>query len=1149
MVRPGEQDLPPELMEAFNQLPEALVLQAVDQSKELGDAAAQAQDWSGAETHYTNAIAGALRKKAREAMLPVLFKNRSAARLQLSRPEDALADARAALSMDASDAKAHYRAGRALFASCDFAESERYFSAAAAHAKRSGSGAAGKAHGKLTAEEKDIHKWKLRAAEEREKAANRKAAEAAAAEKKRRDAAAAKKIHNRYAVDYSRFELAVEAEGGEEAATGPNDGDVENGLVLEPTEHWFNMKRRFHPTFDRQSAVVTLQLLGDPYQPLPSGLAGGLAALDSDRQSLTAIHHMLADLAVLRTPARRLAQLRAPSVALAWQAAISTIRSTGAWLVAGGGAGATGIWAARRAAVLGGGQLVFLLTTDLLQPSLATALANHFAGNKVSLGAARAVGQQPSLPSAAGESSVAKATLGGPRLAGLKALRKPTPVAPAADKAPAAVPLVKPTVVAVPGSLEANMHTMASPSPDLSPEAKPTLLVLDPEIFDDGLLGRRLLPSLRAAHRSLLAPGAQVVPRRGRLFTALAEICPFNGLEGPVSGASLDFSPLVTRFGWAPSNDALPLRPEDFLSDGAAAGSTTTSVSDGIGWKCLSAPQLVWDFNFSDGAAMLSLPDHASHRLEFQAISEGTWNAMVCWFDLNLGGSEAPVASFDSGYWRPCVHWLPPSSLRGGEACLVDVERSDTATSFVRLTGGTIVALPREIVPLVCAPTPEKEGTQADDIPVLDTDAPPDPVRWNPLKARLPTWRWGTTVLSRQGVAESFARAIQYAVVCMRRRRQSPSAGGVHALELQCGASFASLSMLAKTAGASQILACDTSPRLLDLCAALASFNAMPPGAGLRFSPRRPEDLSLGDPLHGLTRRTDLLLLGVPDRGRLLDAGLLSMLKAIRRADVLSRDSIFVPARVRLHLRLVAEHLALPSADPEQSSASGAMPPVDFSAFQALPLEPVSSDAAKAGSAVELDHWPHACLSDDILFAEWDMAELVASGVDPHLLFPAAALEVPVVESGSPSHIAWWWEMVLPVDDGEANVSSAPGTGSNWSQTLVPMPLNSLQRGQVLQLQASLSPDLRSISFTVDKATPTPALPKDNRWVSSWDAFLEKEKMMQGTLGQQVNLFEQGVSAISALSIDPGAAFSPQQIAVIDNKDTMDMFGSFFVKE
>jgi len=55
--------------------------------------------------------------------------------------------------------------------------------------------------------------------------------------------------------------------------------------------------------------------------------------------------------------------------------------------------------------------------------------------------------------------------------------------------------------------------------------------------------------------------------------------------------------------------------------------------------------------------------------------------------------------------------------------------------------------------------------------------------------------------------------------------------------------------------------------------------------------------------------------------------------------------------------------------------------------------------------------------------------------------------------------------------------------------------------------------------------------------------------MMQGSLGQQVSLFEEGVSAASALAVDPGAAFSPQQIAVIDNRDAVDMFGAFFIKD
>lgn len=54
---------------------------------------------------------------------------------------------------------------------------------------------------------------------------------------------------------------------------------------------------------------------------------------------------------------------------------------------------------------------------------------------------------------------------------------------------------------------------------------------------------------------------------------------------------------------------------------------------------------------------------------------------------------------------------------------------------------------------------------------------------------------------------------------------------------------------------------------------------------------------------------------------------------------------------------------------------------------------------------------------------------------------------------------------------------------------------------------------------------------------------------MQGTLGQQLPLFEQAAAAASALAVDPGAGFSPQQALVPDVRDACDMLSAFHIKE
>jgi hypothetical protein len=56
-------------------------------------------------------------------------------------------------------------------------------------------------------------------------------------------------------------------------------------------------------------------------------------------------------------------------------------------------------------------------------------------------------------------------------------------------------------------------------------EKSATLCVLDPSLFEEGLLGQRLLPILRHLRaQGAIAPGAEVVPRQAVVHAVLASI-------------------------------------------------------------------------------------------------------------------------------------------------------------------------------------------------------------------------------------------------------------------------------------------------------------------------------------------------------------------------------------------------------------------------------------------------------------------------------------------------------------------------------------------------------------------------------------------------------------------------------------------------
>ena len=93
---------------------------------ETGDAAFRASEFATADRHYSSALRLASSAPANEplpvSLISMLYSNRSAARVTLNRPLEALDDGRSALELRPTWARAHCRVGAALVALCRYDE-------------------------------------------------------------------------------------------------------------------------------------------------------------------------------------------------------------------------------------------------------------------------------------------------------------------------------------------------------------------------------------------------------------------------------------------------------------------------------------------------------------------------------------------------------------------------------------------------------------------------------------------------------------------------------------------------------------------------------------------------------------------------------------------------------------------------------------------------------------------------------------------------------------------------------------------------------------------------------------------------------------------------------------------------------------------
>lgn len=154
------------------------------------------------------------------------------------------------------------------------------------------------------------------------------------------------------------------------------------------------------------------------------------------------------------------------------------------------------------------------------------------------------------------------------------------------------------------------------------------VLVLDPDAFDEGLLGRRCLPYVRHCRRHMCVATPLVVPSKARLFVAPVRVT-------TPSPCGLDFS-AVEAYRWGPFYETLDSHFQDI--------------------KWLAAPQecFVFDFAAEDFEAALPLED--VQDLKFDEV-EGVVNGVAFYFELETPFGEVPR------WLKAAVQWIDPVTI------------------------------------------------------------------------------------------------------------------------------------------------------------------------------------------------------------------------------------------------------------------------------------------------------------------------------------------------------------------------------------------------------------------------------------------------------------------------------------------------------
>ena len=147
------------------------------------------------------------------------------------------------------------------------------------------------------------------------------------------------------------------------------------------------------------------------------------------------------------------------------------------------------------------------------------------------------------------------------------------------------------------------------------PQSAATVVMIDPGVLEDGLMGMGLVRHVRFLRRRLCTPHTLVLP-----FQVILMIAPCS-IAIPETAYPEDSTGIATAFHdlcWSPSCETIHV------------DATLQSVT------LLARPKPCFMFNFLSVDVEIGLPVRMSSDIEFDAINAGSLNAIIFWYDLSF---------------------------------------------------------------------------------------------------------------------------------------------------------------------------------------------------------------------------------------------------------------------------------------------------------------------------------------------------------------------------------------------------------------------------------------------------------------------------------------------------------------------------------
>lgn len=219
-----------------------------------------------------------------------------------------------------------------------------------------------------------------------------------------------------------------------------------------------------------------------------------------------------------------------------------------------------------------------------------------------------------------------------------------------------------------------NPETLRSPA---------LVLVIDPDLFDEGLLGLRLLPYVRHARRALCIPTPLVVPCRAAVYAQPVAISIPKTIASSRGCRGFDLGEM-DAYRWGPWY-------EDFDLEGCIQ-------KEAGGVTLLGDPVEVFSFDFAADDVDAALPVQDRKKLTWTATADGTLNGVVFWFaaDMVPDGSgfeyeftNAPGAGSapkPAGALNQALQWLDPVTVKKGAPIEIDASHNSTRVRFACVT-------------------------------------------------------------------------------------------------------------------------------------------------------------------------------------------------------------------------------------------------------------------------------------------------------------------------------------------------------------------------------------------------------------------------------------------------------------------------------